>query len=501
MGGGHVLRVSLMARGHNRLWTAEERRSICHQARAPGVSVARVTRRHAVDANLVFEWLGDPRFRPEPELAAEAVPGIGTAADPRVRLLAVELVAEPADVGNGDGAGDCTKRGAVAEARASSRSSCRVATACGSRDARPRGAGQAAAGIVGVILVPGGARVWLAAGATDMRRGFARLAAQAEKTLGLDPCGGHLFAFRGKRGDRKTFHVPPLEARKARRAFPVGVKGFPRPACRDLLQAHPHRLAVEGGGRDLPRRRRHELARRERAGADQPVRRADAEGEPPRRRLDAQGLRPLRPGIEGGDAEALARAAATRTMVQVSPSSVRQRIRFIVAASARSGHRPPSLRITSTAPGRRSAVGLSGDPANWAHPHFWWWGGSCGEDPGAEEIEPSAAVHLTLDGLQPPDPTLHGPRSPGHRTRAAATASWSRRRPSTKPASGPSRALSSHGPSAPVSRSRTRRAKARASSTARRIIGATSRRASRKRRRRLPAVPSSLEPRPCRLPR
>ena len=46
-----------------------------------------------------------------------------------------------------------------------------------------------------------GTRVWLAAGVTDMRRGFASLAAQAEKTLGLDPYGGHLFVFRGRRGD------------------------------------------------------------------------------------------------------------------------------------------------------------------------------------------------------------------------------------------------------------------------------------------------------------
>ena len=46
-----------------------------------------------------------------------------------------------------------------------------------------------------------GTRVWLAAGVTDMRRGFASLAAQVEKTLELDPYAGHLFVFRGRRGD------------------------------------------------------------------------------------------------------------------------------------------------------------------------------------------------------------------------------------------------------------------------------------------------------------
>ena len=34
-----------------------------------------------------------------------------------------------------------------------------------------------------------------------MRRGFATLAAQAEKSLGQNPYTGHLFVFRGRRGD------------------------------------------------------------------------------------------------------------------------------------------------------------------------------------------------------------------------------------------------------------------------------------------------------------
>ncbi|KIC14346.1 isocitrate lyase [Leisingera sp. ANG-Vp] len=42
---------------------------------------------------------------------------------------------------------------------------------------------------------------WLAAGVTDMRRGFNTLEAQAEKVLAEDPYSGHLFVFRGRRGD------------------------------------------------------------------------------------------------------------------------------------------------------------------------------------------------------------------------------------------------------------------------------------------------------------
>jgi transposase len=43
--------------------------------------------------------------------------------------------------------------------------------------------------------------VWLAAGVTDMRKGFVGLSAQAEKVLKQNPYCGHLFVFRGRRGD------------------------------------------------------------------------------------------------------------------------------------------------------------------------------------------------------------------------------------------------------------------------------------------------------------
>ena len=51
-------------RRKHRLWTVEEKRSICMQTRAPGVSVAQVARRYALNANLIFKWLKDPRFAP-----------------------------------------------------------------------------------------------------------------------------------------------------------------------------------------------------------------------------------------------------------------------------------------------------------------------------------------------------------------------------------------------------------------------------------------------------
>ena len=52
-----------------------------------------------------------------------------------------------------------------------------------------------------MIGLPMGTRVWLAAGLTDMRRGFDGLAALAQGALAQDPFSGHVFVFRGRRGD------------------------------------------------------------------------------------------------------------------------------------------------------------------------------------------------------------------------------------------------------------------------------------------------------------
>ena len=52
-----------------------------------------------------------------------------------------------------------------------------------------------------MIPVPSGVRVWLATGATDMRRGMNGLALQVQQALERDPHAGDLYVFRGKRGD------------------------------------------------------------------------------------------------------------------------------------------------------------------------------------------------------------------------------------------------------------------------------------------------------------
>jgi transposase len=52
-----------------------------------------------------------------------------------------------------------------------------------------------------VIELRTGTKIWIAAGVTDMRRGFDGLSAQVQTVLYEQPFSGHVFVFRGRRGD------------------------------------------------------------------------------------------------------------------------------------------------------------------------------------------------------------------------------------------------------------------------------------------------------------
>ena len=52
-----------------------------------------------------------------------------------------------------------------------------------------------------MISFPANTRIWIAAGVTDMRRGFTGLSALVQIKLAADPLSGHVFVFRGRRGD------------------------------------------------------------------------------------------------------------------------------------------------------------------------------------------------------------------------------------------------------------------------------------------------------------
>jgi transposase len=52
-----------------------------------------------------------------------------------------------------------------------------------------------------VIELRTGTHIWIAAGVTDMRRGFQGISAQIQTKLEQQPFSGRVFVFRGRRGD------------------------------------------------------------------------------------------------------------------------------------------------------------------------------------------------------------------------------------------------------------------------------------------------------------
>jgi len=52
-----------------------------------------------------------------------------------------------------------------------------------------------------MIGLPAGTQIWIVAGVTDMRRGFVGLSGLVQTALEQNPFSGHVFVFRGRRGD------------------------------------------------------------------------------------------------------------------------------------------------------------------------------------------------------------------------------------------------------------------------------------------------------------
>ena len=52
-----------------------------------------------------------------------------------------------------------------------------------------------------MISLPSGTRIWLVAGVTDMRKPFNGLGELVQHALDVNPFSGHLFIFRGRKGD------------------------------------------------------------------------------------------------------------------------------------------------------------------------------------------------------------------------------------------------------------------------------------------------------------
>jgi transposase len=83
-----------------------------------------------------------------------------------------------------------------------------------------------------VISLAPGTKVFLACRPVDLRNGFDGLAAKVQQMIGADPFSGHLFIFRGKRGDYlKRLHWDGTGLCLFARAYPEreeSVGGFRR---------------------------------------------------------------------------------------------------------------------------------------------------------------------------------------------------------------------------------------------------------------------------------
>jgi transposase len=74
----------------------------------------------------------------------------------------------------------------------------------GCSHSRERGRGDAACGnrVFGLMIgLSAGTQIWIAAGVTDLRRGFTGLSGMVQTALQENPFSGHVFVFRGRRGD------------------------------------------------------------------------------------------------------------------------------------------------------------------------------------------------------------------------------------------------------------------------------------------------------------
>ena len=175
---------SLGAAPRQRRSIAEKRR-IVEETLVEGASVARVARAHGINANQVFGWR---RLYQAGRLGERK---------PAMKLLPVRVSESlPAPLRGGA----WVRR--LSESTAGHDPHRTAAGAGADRRQRRCGVGARVAGVpTGMIGPPTNTRVWIAAGVTDLRRGFTGLSALVESKLEQKPFSGHVFVFRGRRGD------------------------------------------------------------------------------------------------------------------------------------------------------------------------------------------------------------------------------------------------------------------------------------------------------------
>ena len=120
-----------------------------------------------------------------------------------------------------------------------------------------------------MIALPPGARVWLANGVTDMRKGMPGLALLVHEGLGRDPHAGDLHVFRGRSGSMvkvlwhdvvgMPFYVKKLE--RGRFIWPVSKNGAVATSAVHRIVAAPEQLGSLAGRTGLLAGRANRAAR------------------------------------------------------------------------------------------------------------------------------------------------------------------------------------------------------------------------------------------------
>jgi transposase len=166
----------------------EEKLRLVKLTLEPGASVASIALTNGVNANQVFRWKRQyERGELQPRRSKS-----GSALVP----VTIDSRTGSAEAGGDSDASTCAATGRQRHDRVSRACTAEHRRRCRScRDSRCAGEPGA------VIELRSGTRIWLAAGTTDMRRGFHGLSAQVQTVLEQEPYSGHVFVFRGRRGD------------------------------------------------------------------------------------------------------------------------------------------------------------------------------------------------------------------------------------------------------------------------------------------------------------
>ena len=191
-----VSRLDVISTGARRRWTLEEKQRIVAESYSGPRLVSVTARRNGLSASQLFTWR---RLAREGRLVEADEPTVFAPAiirgESRWRaVIACRNMSPSENVPSPSCLTTASGRIEIVLMQRASRDR-RHWRRCGGASPGSRCVGAP------MIPLPQGVRVWLATGHTDMRKGFASLALLVQEVLRRDPLSGHLFCFRGRRGD------------------------------------------------------------------------------------------------------------------------------------------------------------------------------------------------------------------------------------------------------------------------------------------------------------